>query len=351
MSISLLQSSFKIVPIGTILPYMGMVLPSDSLYLFCDGSTYDIQKYPELYSLLQQNTLPFLTATSIIGSGTHGVRQFVSENTSNLNIQDINLPVHTHAATSQVSLSGTHQHTITNSGHSHVLGTANPHVHSLLVRSGTENRPTYISSNGGTTALNTNGVGSSDGTPWPSNPYRVQTHPASGGSHTHGMATEADHYFITALEGSGWGDNDRTIVRYLNVLPLLTSSAIDIVQQLRQGNYTRPNNRGDFDYGKGLPSEWKYNTPTWQTFLNWCSYNQEGVRYEVRKSAYFNHTHAINSAGKHTHNVNVSDYGQGKGVPIHKVHKGVVVKFIIKARHTPFTETSYKASAYALPKS
>lgn len=39
-----------IVPIGTVLPYVGKTAPLN--YLLCDGSVYNKSDYPELYTLI-----------------------------------------------------------------------------------------------------------------------------------------------------------------------------------------------------------------------------------------------------------------------------------------------------------
>ena len=46
------------LPVGTAICYSGSVAPNG--YLFCDGSTFDAAKYPELYSKLGTDTLPVL---------------------------------------------------------------------------------------------------------------------------------------------------------------------------------------------------------------------------------------------------------------------------------------------------
>lgn len=46
------------LPVGTTIGYSGSVAPNG--YLFCDGSTFDAAKYPELYSILGSDTLPEL---------------------------------------------------------------------------------------------------------------------------------------------------------------------------------------------------------------------------------------------------------------------------------------------------
>jgi len=46
------------LPVGTTIGYEGRVIPNG--YLFCDGSTFDVTKYPELYTLLGTDTLPEL---------------------------------------------------------------------------------------------------------------------------------------------------------------------------------------------------------------------------------------------------------------------------------------------------
>lgn len=44
------------LPVGTTIGYSGSVAPNG--YLFCDGSTFDAAKYPELFSKLGTNVLP-----------------------------------------------------------------------------------------------------------------------------------------------------------------------------------------------------------------------------------------------------------------------------------------------------
>lgn len=57
-----------ILPIGTIIPFAGKNTPDK--YLFCDGSTFSKDTYPELYAVLESTTLPNLDGRFLEGSST-----------------------------------------------------------------------------------------------------------------------------------------------------------------------------------------------------------------------------------------------------------------------------------------
>lgn len=55
------------VPVGTILPYYGSVVPTN--YLPCNGTTFDETQFPALYLLLGTNVLPDLREATLVGIG------------------------------------------------------------------------------------------------------------------------------------------------------------------------------------------------------------------------------------------------------------------------------------------
>lgn len=56
-----------ILPIGALISYAGKTVPNH--YLWCDGSTFDSSRYPELYAVLGSTTLPDMRARFSEGAG------------------------------------------------------------------------------------------------------------------------------------------------------------------------------------------------------------------------------------------------------------------------------------------
>lgn len=54
-------------PLGSVLAYFGTTVPEG--FLPCNGTTYDITQYPELYAFLNSNTLPDLRECALVGIG------------------------------------------------------------------------------------------------------------------------------------------------------------------------------------------------------------------------------------------------------------------------------------------
>ena len=54
-------------PLGSILAYFGTTVPQG--FLPCNGTTYDITQYPELYAFLNSSTLPDLRECALVGIG------------------------------------------------------------------------------------------------------------------------------------------------------------------------------------------------------------------------------------------------------------------------------------------
>lgn len=67
------------IPIGTILPYAGVVLPET--YLVCNGQTFNANEYPELYRVLGNSNVIPDTRGGFIGG--HGQRTPQIQNTIN----------------------------------------------------------------------------------------------------------------------------------------------------------------------------------------------------------------------------------------------------------------------------
>lgn len=64
-----------IAPLGSVFAYEGNTAPDG--YLFCDGSTFDTSKYPDLYLFLGSDTLPDLRECTLVGVGqntTHTIK-------------------------------------------------------------------------------------------------------------------------------------------------------------------------------------------------------------------------------------------------------------------------------------
>lgn len=56
----------NIIPVGTIFPCVSNDIPAS--WLLCNGSTYDIEKYPKLYKILGTNVLPDLRGRFLQGA-------------------------------------------------------------------------------------------------------------------------------------------------------------------------------------------------------------------------------------------------------------------------------------------
>lgn len=54
-------------PLGSVLAYFGTTVPEG--FLPCNGATYDVTQYPELYAFLNSNTLPDLRECALVGIG------------------------------------------------------------------------------------------------------------------------------------------------------------------------------------------------------------------------------------------------------------------------------------------
>lgn len=63
--IPLAGREYSSLPIATILPFAGNTVPDE--FLLCDGSEFDVTKYPDLYSALGRNTTPDLRGRFLEG--------------------------------------------------------------------------------------------------------------------------------------------------------------------------------------------------------------------------------------------------------------------------------------------
>lgn len=54
-------------PLGSVLAYFGTTVPEG--FLPCNGATYDVTQYPELYAFLNSSTLPDLRECALVGIG------------------------------------------------------------------------------------------------------------------------------------------------------------------------------------------------------------------------------------------------------------------------------------------
>lgn len=84
------------IPLGTILPMWRTIVPAG--YLLCDGSTFDVTKYPALYNLLGTDKLPDLRESTLVGVGTNSTNSITTHDTFTLGqFKDDQVGVHTHA--------------------------------------------------------------------------------------------------------------------------------------------------------------------------------------------------------------------------------------------------------------
>lgn len=108
-------------PTGAILPYSGALAMVPSGYLLCDGATYDITTYPELFSVIgtmyggggSNFSVPDMQGRVPVGHKTSGtfntaIGTAVGEETHALTTPE--LPSHTHSGTSDANAN--HMHTI-----------------------------------------------------------------------------------------------------------------------------------------------------------------------------------------------------------------------------------------------
>lgn len=98
-----------IVPIGTVLPYVGKTAPLN--YLLCDGSVYNKSDYPDLYNLMLANSsigitnttfyVPDLKGRFVLGynSGIYNIGVTGGEVTHTLTVDE--MPAHTHSLAMQ----------------------------------------------------------------------------------------------------------------------------------------------------------------------------------------------------------------------------------------------------------
>lgn len=120
------------VPIGTCIPYLGATPPTAD-WLVLNGSTYNINEYPSLYSLINSNTLPDFRARVPKGvasgmTGTDGRTNKALRNTGgseNKTLTINNMPRHRHDMAG-----GSHTHAVNDGGHTHSIADAG-HRHSV----------------------------------------------------------------------------------------------------------------------------------------------------------------------------------------------------------------------------
>lgn len=82
-----------VIPVGTVVPYAGKQLPQG--WLWCDGSTFDEDDYPDLHDVLGSSTLPNLKNRFIVGAGdTYNLNARGGANSVTLTIDQ--MPSHNH---------------------------------------------------------------------------------------------------------------------------------------------------------------------------------------------------------------------------------------------------------------
>lgn len=108
---------FNLIPVGSVISYAGPVSPYG--WLLCDGNSYDVVTYPELFDLIGYTyggssslfKVPDLRIRVPIGVGTgYSLASLGGSATHTLTVAE--LPAHNHTA-------GSHSHTINDPGHTH----------------------------------------------------------------------------------------------------------------------------------------------------------------------------------------------------------------------------------------
>lgn len=188
---SLADSHTDVVPVGTILPYMGGTLPP--YFLWCDGTTFDISKYQILYSILGTNITPNLRGRTIFGRNPANA-EFANVSTQGGRIMaalDVNhLPTHTHTFT--LATSGNHIHTNSNhDGHTHGIHGGGDHNHTYTScrnrDDGNEgNRATGVEDGGTTSNSGNHGHGMD-----------------TAGAHGHTINAGGDHTHTLTIDNAG----------------------------------------------------------------------------------------------------------------------------------------------------
>lgn len=99
-------STFNLLPVGSVLLYAGIVVPTG--WLLCDGSTFSSVTYPSLATLLGSTTLPNLQEDFIRGNAGNIIG--TTGGSSITTLDSNHLPTHTHVVG---TLNITHRHNIT----------------------------------------------------------------------------------------------------------------------------------------------------------------------------------------------------------------------------------------------
>ena len=211
-----------IVPIGTVLPYVGETAPSN--YLICDGSTVSTNDYPLLCSVVPSSwisgsgtvftlTLPDLRKRVILGKysgdSTYGtIGKTGGEETHKLTTSEL----------------ASHTHTFTGSGHTHSVGAhshgLNNHTHSFSATTGgtgvsVQGRLTYSNALTSNTSNEGKILGGAIGNAWASNAsFRLDsdtnhTHSVSGTTGNSSGSTANSTAFNTGSTAQG-GTNANT---------------------------------------------------------------------------------------------------------------------------------------------
>lgn len=168
-----------IVPIGTVLPYVGETAPSN--YLICDGSTVSTDDYPLLCNVVPSSwisgsgtvfklTLPDLRKRVILGKyagdSTYGtIGKTGGEETHKLTTSELASHTHTFTGSGHTHSVGAHSHGLNNHTHSFSATTSESGAHAHRLRVNLTNKynvktDDYINYGGYATSSEYNWTGS-----------------------------------------------------------------------------------------------------------------------------------------------------------------------------------------------
>lgn len=143
----LTRSVTDVVPVGTILGYVGATAPPR--YLLCNGTRYSVAEYPLLASVLGVPAtdtffvVPNLSERVLYGTGTQVPTLRGTQGARNVALEAKNLPKHTHSLVniSKTTVTGATSSTTVNHGHTLNFGPGTKHDHNISVNGSYKGNP------------------------------------------------------------------------------------------------------------------------------------------------------------------------------------------------------------------